>query len=139
MRKTFVILLALTAVFSSSFGQDITGTWYGFQTGRDKGVQKEYRITVDFTVTDDSVTGTMSLKAEDKGTIVSKFSGTYDAKKKIMHLNELGVLTDGLNEKDFSLCEYTLKLDDKVIRGKGRASNKGFDHLNIYLQRNPNY
>ena len=139
MRKTFVLLLALTAVFSASFAQDITGTWYGFQTSRDKGVQKEYRITVDFTVTDDSVTGTMSLKAEDKGTIVSKFSGTYDAKKKTMHLNELGVLTDGLNEKDFSLCEYSLKLDDKVIRGKGRASNKGFDHLSIYLQRNPQY
>jgi len=139
MRKTFILLLALTAAAASSIAQDFSGTWYGFQTSRDKGTFKEYRITVEFAVTDDSVTGTMSLKAEDKGTITSKFSGVYDSRKKTIHLKELGVLTNGLNEKDYSLCEFSLRLDDKTIRGRGHAVNKGYDYLEIYLQRNPNY
>ena len=139
MQKTFIWLLCLFVVSSAS-AQDITGTWYGFQTSRLKGQFKEYRIVVDIsTVNGDSITGTMSLKAPEKGTITSSFTGNFDSKKKTLYLKEQEVLTNGLTEKDFSLCEYSLKIEDKVIRGKGRAQNKGYDYLDIYLQRNPNY
>ena len=101
---------------------------------------KEYRITVEInSISGDSVSGTMSLKAPEKGTITSSFSGNFDSKKKTLNLKELQVLTNGLNEKDVSLCDYSLKIEDNVIRGKGHAQNKGFDYLEIYLQRNPNY
>ena len=140
MQKTFIMLLALLFVASSLSAQEISGTWYGFQTSKTKGQFKEYRIVVDISaVNGDSVTGTMSLKAPDKGTIVSNFSGNFDSKKKMLYLRELGVVSNGLSEKDVSLCEYALKIEDKVIRGKGHAQNKGYDYLDIYLQRNPNY
>ena len=140
MQKTFTLLLGLLLVAGCLTAQQISGTWYGFQTSKTKGQFKEYRIVVEISaVNGDSVTGTMSLKAPDKGTITSSFSGNFDSKKKMLYLKELEVLTDGLNEKDFSLCEYSLKIDDKVIRGRGHAQNKGYDYLDIYLQRNPNY
>ena len=140
MRKTFTFLLGLVIAAGSLTAQEISGTWYGFQTSKAKGQFKEYRIVVDITsVTGDSVSGTMSLKAPDKGTITSNFTGNYNSKKKMLFLKELGVLTNGLNEKDVSLCEYSLKLEDKIIRGRGHAQNKGYDYLDIYLQRNPNY
>jgi len=140
MQKTFIMLLALLFAASSLSAQEISGTWYGFQTSKTKGQFKEYRIVVDISaINGDSVTGTMSLKAPDKGTIVSNFSGNFDSKRKMLYLKELGVLTNGLSEKDISLCEYALKIEDKVIRGKGHAQNKGYDYLDIYLQRNPTY
>jgi hypothetical protein len=140
MQKTFTLLLGLLLVAGCLTAQQISGTWYGFQTSKTKGQFKEYRIVVEISaVNGDSVTGTMSLKAPDKGTITSSFSGNFDSKKKMLYLKELEVLTNGLNEKDFSLCEYALKIDDKVIRGRGHAQNKGYDYLDIYLQRNPNY
>jgi hypothetical protein len=140
MQKTFILLLGFLIAASSLSAQEISGTWYGFQTSKTKGQFKEYRIVVDISaVNGDSVTGTMSLKAPDKGTIVSNFTGNFDSKKKMLYLKELGVLSNGLSEKDVSLCEYALKIDDKVIRGKGHAQNKGYDYLDIYLQRNPNY
>ncbi len=140
MQKTFFWLLGLLLLANSAPAQEITGTWYGFQTSKTKGQFKEYRIIVDINaVNGDSVTGTMSLKAADKGTITSNFTGNFDSKKKTLYLKELGVLSEGLNEKDVSLCEYSLKFEDKVIRGKGHALNKSFDYLDIYLQRNPNY
>jgi len=140
MQRTFTLLLGLLIIASSLSAQEISGTWYGFQTSKTKGQFKEYRITVDITsVNGDSVAGTMSLKAPDKGTITSSFTGNFDSKKKMLYLRESGVLTNGLNEKDVSLCEYSLKIEDKVIRGKGHAQNKGYDYLDIYLQRNPNY
>jgi len=140
MQKTFMFLFGLVMMTGSLIAQEISGTWYGFQTSKTKGQFKEYRIVVDISsINGDSVTGTMSLKAPDKGTITSSFTGNYDSKKKMLYLKELGVLTNGLNEKDVSLCEYSLKLEEKVIRGKGHAQNKGYDYLNIYLQRNPNY
>ena len=140
MQKTFTFLLSLLMVAGSLTAQEISGTWYGFQTSKTKGQFKEYRIVLDINaMTGDSVSGTMSLKAPDKGTITSSFTGNYDAKKKMLYLKELGVLTNGLSEKDVSLCEYSLKFEDKVIRGRGHAQNKGYDYLDIYLQRNPNY
>lgn len=140
MQKTFTFLLSLLMAAGSLTAQEISGTWYGFQTSKNKGQFKEYRIVVDITaVNGDSISGTMSLKAPDKGTITSSFTGNYNAKKKTIYLKESGVLTNGLNERDVSLCEYALKLEDKVIRGRGHAQNKGFEHLDIYLQRNPNY
>ena len=140
MQRTFTLLLGLLIIASSLSAQEISGTWYGFQTSKTKGQFKEYRITVDITsVNGDSVAGTMSLKAPDKGTITSSFTGNFDSKKKMLYLRESGVLTNGLNEKDVSLCEYSLKIEDKVIRGKGHAQNKGYDYLDIYLQRSPNY
>ena len=140
MQKSFSWLLGFLLIACSVSAQEITGTWYGFQTSKAKGQFKEYRIVVDInSVNGDSVTGTMSLKAADKGTITSNFTGNFDSKKKTLYLKEWGVLGDGLNEKDVSLCEYSLKFEDKVIRGKGHAINKGFDYLDIYLQRNPNY
>ena len=140
MQKTFTLLLGLLLVAGCLTAQQISGTWYGFQTSKTKGQFKEYRIVVEISaVNGDSVTGTMSLKAPDKGTITSSFSGNFDSKKKMLYLKESEVLTNGLNEKDFSLCEYALKIDDKVIRGRGHAQNKGYDYLDIYLQRNPNY
>ena len=140
MQKTFTWLLGLVLVSSSVSAQEITGTWYGFQSSRTSGQLKEYRITVDIsTVSGDSVKGTMSLKAPEKGTITSSFTGNYDSRKKMIYLREQDVLTDGLTEKDFSLCEYALRIEDKVIRGKGHAQNKGYDYLEIYLQRNPVY
>jgi hypothetical protein len=140
MQKTFTFLLGLLIAAGSLTAQEISGTWYGFQTSKTKGQFKEYRIVVDITsVNGDSVTGTMSLKAPDKGTITSSFTGNFDSKKKMLYLKESGVLTDGLSEKDVSLCEYSLKLDEKVFRGKGHAQNKGYDYLDIYLQRNPSY
>jgi hypothetical protein len=140
MQRTFTLLLGLLIIVSSLSAQEISGTWYGFQTSKTKGQFKEYRITVDITsVNGDSVAGTMSLKAPDKGTITSSFTGNFDSKKKMLYLRESGVLTNGLNEKDVSLCEYSLKIEDKVIRGKGHAQNKGYDYLDIYLQRSPNY
>ena len=140
MQKTFAFLLSLLIAASSLTAQEVSGTWYGFQTSKSKGQFKEYRIVVDITsVNGDSVTGTMSLKAPEKGTITTSFAGSFDSKKKMLYLKELEVLTNGLSEKDFSLCEYSLKLDDKIIRGKGHAQNKGYDYLDIYLQRNPNY
>jgi len=140
MQKTFTLLLGLLLIAGCLTAQQISGTWYGFQTSKTKGQFKEYRIVVEISaVNGDSVTGTMSLKAPDKGTITSSFSGNFDSKKKMLYLKELEVLTNGLNEKDFSLCEYALKIDDKVIRGRGHAQNKGYDYLDIYLQRSPNY
>jgi hypothetical protein len=140
MQKTFIFLLSLFVVGGSLTAQEISGTWYGFQTSKTKGQFKEYRIVLDITsIVGDSVTGTMSLKAPEKGTITSSFTGNYDSKKKTLFLKELGVLTNGVSEKDVSLCEYALKLEDKIIRGKGHALNKGYDYLDIYLQRNPNY
>jgi hypothetical protein len=140
MQKTFTWLLGLVLVSSSVSAQEITGTWYGFQSSRTSGQLKEYRITVDIsTISGDSVKGTMSLKAPEKGTITSSFTGNFDPKKKMLYLKEMQVLTDGLTEKDFSLCDYSLKIDDNVIRGKGHAQNKGYDYLDIYLQRSPNY
>ena len=139
MQRTFICLLSLLLAGSIS-AQEINGTWYGFQTSRHKGQVKEYRIVVDITIIHaDSVSGTMSLKAPEKGTITSSFTGNYDSKKKMIYLREQDVLTDGLTEKDFSLCEYALRIEDKVIRGKGHAQNKGYDYLEIYLQRNPVY
>ena len=133
-------MLGLLLAASILSAQEITGTWYGFQTSKSKGQVREYRIVVDISaINGDSVTGTMSLKASDKGTITSSFNGNFDAKKKMLYIKEMDVLTDGLNEKDYSLCEYALKIDDKVLRGKGHAQNKGYDYLDIYLQRNPNY
>lgn len=140
MQKTFTWLLGLLLIAGGISAQEIKGTWYGFQTSKTNGQFKEYRIVVDINaVNGDSVTGTMSLKAPEKGTITSSFTGNFDSKKKILYLRESQVLTNGLNEKDVSLCEYSLKIDDKVIRGKGHAQNKGYDYLDIYLQRNPNY
>jgi hypothetical protein len=140
MQKTFTLMLGLLLAASILSAQEITGTWYGFQTSKSKGQVREYRIVVDISaINGDSVTGTMSLKASDKGTITSSFNGNFDAKKKMLYIKEMDVLTDGLNEKDYSLCEYALKIDDKVLRGKGHAQNKGYDYLDIYLQRNPNY
>jgi hypothetical protein len=140
MQKTFIWLCLLLLSASNISAQEITGTWYGFQTSKANGQSKEYRITVDISaVTGDSVTGTMSLKSGEKGTITSSFSGSFDSRNKMLHLKEMEVLTKGLSEKDVSLCEYALKLDDKVIRGKGHAKNKGYDYLEIYLQRSPNY
>jgi hypothetical protein len=140
MQKTFPWLLCLLLATSAASAQEITGTWYGFQTSRAKGQMKEYRITVEInSLTGDSVSGTMSLKAPEKGTITSSFSGNFDSKKKTLYLKELQVLTNGLGEKDVSLCDYSLKIEENVIRGKGHAQNKGFDYLDIYLQRNPNY
>jgi hypothetical protein len=140
MQKTFTLMLGLLLAASTLSAQEITGTWYGFQSSKAKGQVREYRIVVDISaVNGDSITGTMTLKAADKGTITSSFNGNFDSKKKILYLKETDVLTDGLNEKDYSLCEYSLKIDDKVLRGKGHAQNKGFDYLDIYLQRNPNY
>jgi len=140
MQKTFTWLLCLILAASSTSAQEITGTWYGFQTSRAKGQMKEYRITVEInSVTGDTVSGTMSLKAPEKGTITSSFTGNFDSKKKTLNLKELQVLTNGLTDKDVSLCDYSLKIDDNVIRGKGHAQNKGFDYLEIYLHRNPNY
>ena len=140
MQKTFSWLLCLLFIASSAFAQEINGTWYGFQTSRAKGQMKEYRIVVEInSVNGDSVSGTMSLKAPEKGTITSSFTGNFDSKKKMLYLKEMQVLTNGLNEKDVSLCDYSLKIDDNVLRGKGHAQNKGYDYLDIYLQRNPNY
>ena len=140
MQKTFTLMLGLLLAASILSAQEITGTWYGFQTSKSKGQVREYRIVVDISaINGDSITGTMSLKASDKGTITSSFNGNFDAKKKMLYIKEMDVLTDGLNEKDYSLCEYALKIDDKVLRGKGHAQNKGYDYLDIYLQRNPNY
>ena len=140
MQKTFTWLLGILIAASSVSAQEIKGTWYGFQTSKTKGQFKEYRIVVDISsISGDSVTGTMSLKAPEKGTITSSFSGNFDSKKKMLYLRELQILTNGLNERDVSLCEYSLKIDDNVIRGKGHAQNKGYDYLEIYLQRNPNY
>ena len=140
MQKTFTWLLCLLFIASSAFAQEINGTWYGFQTSRAKGQMKEYRIVVEInSVNGDSVSGTMSLKAPEKGTITSSFTGNFDSKKKMLYLKEMQVLTNGLNEKDVSLCDYSLKIDDNVLRGKGHAQNKGYDYLDIYLQRNPNY
>jgi hypothetical protein len=140
MQKTFTCLLALLFIVGGTSAQEITGTWYGFQTSKANGQFKEYRITVDINSLDgDSVTGTMSLKAAEKGTITSSFAGNFDSKTKMIHIRESRLLTDGVTEKDVSLCEYSLKFEDKVIRGKGHAQNKGFDYLDIYLQRSPNY
>ena len=139
MQKTFIWLFVLLSASSLS-AQEIAGTWYGFQTSKAKGQFKEYRITVDInSVNGDSVTGTMSLKASEKGTITSSFTGNFDSRNKTLYLKEMEVLTKGLNDKDVSLCEYSLRFDDKVIRGKGHAQNKGYDYLEIYLQRSPNY
>ena len=139
MQKTFNCFLFLLFTGSIS-AQEINGTWYGFQTSRNKGQLKEYRIVVDITnINGDSIAGTMSLKASEKGTILSSFTGSFDSKRKTLYLREHDVLTDGLTKKDFSLCEYTLRIEDKVIRGKGHALNKGYDYLEIYLQRNPDY
>jgi hypothetical protein len=140
MQKAFIWLLCLLVIGSSISAQEINGTWYGFQTSRAKGQMKEYRITVEInSVNGDSITGTMTLKAPEKGTITSSFTGNFDPKKKTINLKEMQLLTGGLNEKDVSLCDYSLKLDENVIRGKGHAQNKGYDYLDIYLQRNPNY
>jgi hypothetical protein len=140
MQKTFTWLLCLLMAAGSTSAQEISGTWYGFQTSRAKGQMKEYRIVVEISsVIGDSVSGTMSLKAPEKGTITSSFTGNFDSKKKTLNLKEMQVLTNGLSEKDVSLCDYSLKLEENVIRGKGHAQNKGYDYLDIYLQRNPNY
>jgi len=140
MQKTFTSLFCLLLIAGSVSAQEFSGTWYGFQTSRLKGQMKEYRIVVEInSVNGDSVSGTMSLKAPEKGTITSSFTGNFDSKKKMLYLKEMQVLTNGLNEKDVSLCDYSLKIDENVLRGKGHAQNKGYDYLDIYLQRNPNY
>jgi len=140
MQKTFIWLLCLLIIGSTTSAQEINGTWYGFQTSRTKGQMREYRIVVEISsVNGDSITGTMTLKAPEKGSITTSFTGNFDPKKKTINLKEMQLLTEGLNEKDVSLCDYSLKLDENVIRGKGHAQNKGYDYLDIYLQRNPNY
>ncbi len=138
LRKLFLSICLFAG--HNSFSQDISGTWYGFQTSRNKGEFKEYRISVDFNSTvGNEISGTMTIKASEKGSIISKFTGKFDQKKKTLFIKENEVVTSGLNEKDFSLCEFALKVEDKRIKGKGHATNKGYDHLEIYLQRNPNY
>jgi hypothetical protein len=83
MQKTFTWLLGLLLIAGGISAQEIKGTWYGFQTSKTNGQFKEYRIVVDINaVNGDSVTGTMSLKAPEKGTITSSFTGNFDSKKK---------------------------------------------------------
>jgi hypothetical protein len=122
-----------------SFGQNITGTWHGFQVNRDKGQYKEYRVTVDFKMLDDNVTGTMQVKSPQKGVITSSFTGTYDKKDNLLYLNENEIITEGITSEDARLCSFILKVKKNMLKGKGRSRAKGYDHLMLRLERKEAY
>ena len=133
------LCILLIAASHCCFAQDITGTWHGFQVSRDNGQYKEYRVTIDFKVTDDNVTGTMHLKSPLKGIITSSFSGKLDKKESTVYLREDGIITEGIEAKDARLCSYELKVRKNMLKGKGRSRFKGYDHLTLRLQRGEKY
>lgn len=126
-----LFLLIVTTVSA----QQLSGTWHGFQVSRDKGHYSEYRITMDLNVTDKSVTGTMQLKSPQKGVITSSLSGKVDLKENLIYLKEDEIVSEGITPRDASLCTYVLKIGRNSLRGKGRSSQKGYDHLTLRLQR----
>lgn len=120
---------------SYSFSQNISGTWHGFQVYRDKGEYKEYRIMLDLKMTDaQHVTGTLQLKSPQKGMITSSLSGGFDDQGNLI-LKEDTILTEGITADDAKLCSYVLKVRKNSIKGKGRSRSKGYDHLELRLQR----
>ena len=140
MRTKFFLsaLLLLAGYFSRS--QDISGTWYGFQVSRDKGEHKEYRITIEIKMSDeDDFTGTMQLKSIQKGTITSTFTGKIDKADNVIYLRENKIVTEGIQSKDASLCNYVLKLKRNSLKGTGRSMQKGYDHLTLHLERRDRY
>ncbi|MGB8191861.1 MAG: hypothetical protein WCF67_08085 [Chitinophagaceae bacterium] len=136
--RTSLFLSCFLLLASFSFAQNISGIWHGFQVYRDKGEYKEYRITVDLKMSDDSVKGTMQLKSPLKGMITSSLSGTID-KKGNLFLKEDGILTEGVTAEDAKLCSYVLKVKENSLNGKGRSKFKGYDHLKVRLQRKETY
>lgn len=139
MRIAILLISLLTVTAASSFAQDVAGTWHGFQISRDKGKYNEYRVTMDFKVLDDNVTGTMQVKSPLKGVITSTFSGTYDKKQNMMFLVEDTILTEGVNANDATLCRYTLKIGKNSLKGTGRSRRKGYDNLELRLHRGDIY
>jgi hypothetical protein len=135
MRIAILLISLLIATTASSYAQDVAGTWHGFQISRDKGKVNEYRITMDFKVSDDNVTGTMQVKSPLKGIITSSFSGTYDKKQNMVYLKEEAILTQGVSVDDARLCRYTLKVGKNSLKGTGRSRTKGYDNLELRLQR----
>jgi hypothetical protein len=130
----FCSLFLLTAV--TGFAQDVTGTWHGFQISRDNGKYHEYRVTFDFKVNQDNdVTGTMQLKSPVKGVITSSFSGHFERRENAIYVREDGILTEGITSKDANLCNYMFKVGKKILKGTGRSVKKGYDHLELRLQR----
>jgi len=130
-----ILLISLLITSAASLAQDIAGTWHGFQISRDKGKYSEYRVTMDFKILDDNVTGTMQVKSPLKGTITSSFSGTYDKKENMVYLVEDKILTEGIQVSDAALCRYTLKIGKNSLKGTGRSRRKGYDNLELRLQR----
>lgn len=127
-------LFLLTAV--TTLAQDVTGTWHGFQISRDKGKYHEYRVTLDFKVNQDNdVTGTMQLKSPAKGVITSSFTGTYNERESVIYLTEDKILTEGVTTNDAQLCKYVLRVGKNTLKGTGRARSKGYDYLELRLQR----
>ena len=134
-----ILLCGLMIAATCCFAQEVAGTWYGFQISRDKGKYSEYRVTMDFKIADDYVTGTMQLKSATKGIITSSFSGTYDKRENMIYVKEDTILTEGLSATDASLCRYSLKVGKNSLIGKGRSRAKGYDHLELRLRREDNY
>jgi hypothetical protein len=139
MRKRLPLLLLFIIAGLTAYSQDISGTWHGFQVSRDKGRQ-EYRVTVDLKLTgQEDVTGTMQLKSPQKGVITSSFSGKLDKKEGLIYLQEDSIITEGIGAKDASLCSFVLKVRKNSLKGKGRSSQKGYDHLELRLERKDVY
>lgn len=137
MRIAMPLAIILIIASKFSFAQDVSGTWHGFQTALKKGDNTEYRITVDLKVKNENVTGTMQLKSADKGVITSSLTGRVDGN--LVYLNESKILTEGVTTADARLCKYVLKIGKNSLRGKGRSSFKGYDHLRVTLQRGEMY
>ena len=138
-KRCLSVFLLLLAVYWGQ-AQNISGTWYGFQVSRDNGQVTEYRITVEITMVGvESFTGTMQLKSPQKGVITSSFSGAIDKTDNLIYLREDSILTDGVQLTDASLCNYILKFKKNVLKGKGRSTRKGYDHLTLHLARKENY
>ena len=140
LTKRCLSVFFLLAVVCCSQAQNISGTWYGFQVSRDNGQVSEYRIIIEITmVGSESFTGTMQLKSPIKGVITSSFTGAIDKTDNLIYLREDTILTEGVQATDASLCNYVLKLKKNVLKGKGRSTRKGYDHLTLHLERKETY
>lgn len=137
MRIAISLAIILTIASQFSFAQNVSGIWHGFQTSLKKGDNTEYRVTLDLKMKDENVSGTMQLKSADKGVITSSLTGRVEGN--FVYLNESGILTQGVSTADARLCKYVLKIGKNSLRGKGRSSFKGYDHLRVTLQRGEVY